>query len=81
MRYDFARQMLRQRPALRSRLQFLRRRDAIRHSFHLSLGCLFLFQLELKLFELEDDLLALLAEHHVPQLLDHELQMFDPLAA
>ena len=40
---------------------------------------LFLFELKLKLFKLDDDLLALVAEDHVPQLLHHELQVLDPL--
>ena len=37
--------------------------------------------MEFELFELNNDLLALLAEDHVPQLLDDELQMLDLLVA
>ena len=42
---------------------------------------LFLFQFKLQLFELDDDLFAPGAEEDVPQLVDHQLQVFDPLAA
>ena len=42
---------------------------------------LFVFELKLKLPELDQDLLALRAEDGTPQLLDHELQMIDPLAS
>lgn len=42
---------------------------------------LFVFELKLKLTELAQDLLALRAEDHVLQLLDHKLQMFDSLAS
>ena len=42
---------------------------------------LVIFKLQFHLLELDDDLLALGTEDHVPQLVDHELQMFDPLAA
>ena len=42
---------------------------------------LIVFELKLKLSELDQDLLALGPEDHMPQLLDHQLQMFDPLAS
>ena len=42
---------------------------------------LFLFQFKLQLFELDDDLFAPGAEEDVPQLVDHQLKVFDPLAA
>ena len=77
----FALQMFRQGLAFRSRLRLLSWGNAVQHRFHLGLGRLFLFKLELELLELEDDLLALLAEHHLPQLLDHELHVLDPFAA
>src|SRR5271170_7352065 len=49
--------------------------------FGCSLLCLQFFQLELKLFQLPLQLLALAAEDHPPVLLDNQLQMFDPLIA
>src|SRR5258708_351792 len=43
--------------------------------------CLVIFKLQFHLFQLDDDLLALGTEGHMPELVDHELQMFDSLAA
>ena len=40
-----------------------------------------LFQMEFELFELNNDLLALLAEDPAPQLLDQQLEMLDLLVA
>jgi hypothetical protein len=81
VRHHFAIEMPGQRLALRSCLRFPGRRNTITHGFHLGLGRLFLFKLELELLELEDDLLALGSEDRVPQLLDHELHVLDALAA
>jgi len=42
---------------------------------------LIVFELKLKLSELDQDLLALRAEDHMPQLRQYELQMLDQFAA
>ena len=81
MRDDFSREMFRQRLALRTRLCSLWPATRVHGGLGLGMGRLLLFQLELQLLKLEDDLLTLAAEDHVPQLLDHELQMLDPFAA
>ena len=73
--------MLRQGLAFRSWFPLLLRSYSFGSGLQLGMSCLFLFELKLELFKLDDDLLALGAEDHVPQLLDHELQMVDPLAA
>ena len=56
-------------------------RHSLNSGFHLGLRGLQLFQMKFKLFELNNDLLALDAEHPAPQLLDDQLQMLDLLAA
>jgi hypothetical protein len=78
---NFAREMFRQRLASRSRLRFLSRCHPLNSGFLLGLRGLQLFQMEFELFELNNDLLALDAEHPAPQLLDDQLQMLDLLAA
>src|SRR5580700_11203629 len=78
---NLARQMVRQRLAPRSRLRFCSRPHPLNSGFTLCLRGLQLFQMKLKLFELNNDLLALDAEHPAPQLLDDQLQMLDLLAA
>jgi hypothetical protein len=37
--------------------------------------------MELQLLQLHNDLLALLAEEHVPHLVNQQLQVFNPLSA
>ena len=73
--------MLRQRLAPRSRLRFRSRSHPLNSGFHLGLRGLQLFQMKFKLFELDNDLLALDAKHPAPQLLDDQLQVLDLLAA
>ena len=77
----FAFKMFRQRLALGTRLRFLTRRDPFSDRFGLRLRSLVLFQLKLHLLELENQLLALLAEDHVTELLDHQLEVLDALSA
>ena len=77
----FTQEVLRKRLALRFCLRLWNRRYPFDGRLHLSLRGLHVFELKLKQLKLNDDLLALPAEDHVPQLLDHELQVFDPLAA
>jgi len=81
MRDDLAGKMLGQRLARRSRLDFGSRCNGFDGRLHLGLRGLQLFQMEFKLFEVNNNLLALLAEHRTSQLLDHQLQMLDLLAA
>jgi len=81
VRDDFTLKMFRKWLAFSSRLRFSGWRNAIQYRFHHGLSRLFLFKLKLQLFELENDLLALLTKHHLPQLLDHQLHVLDPLAA
>jgi len=81
VRNNFARKMLGQRLASRSRLRFLSRCHPLDSRFHLGLRGLQLFQMEFELFELNNDLLALDAEYLAPQLLDEQLQMLNLLAA
>ena len=57
------------------------RTSGVSNRFRRGLRCLQLFQFQLELFQLNDDLLALLTEDRAPQLLDQQLQMFDLLAA
>src|ERR1700722_3120840 len=78
---NLARQMVRQRLAPRSRLRFCSRPHPLNSGFTLCLRGLQLFQMEFKLFELDNDLLALDAEHSAPQLLDDQLQMLDLITA
>ena len=73
--------MLGQRLASGSRLRFRSRSHSLDSGFHLGLRGLQLFQMKFKLFKLNNDLLALDAEHPAPQLLDDQLQMLDLLAA
>jgi hypothetical protein len=40
-----------------------------------------IFEMELQLLQLHNDLLALLAEEHVPHLVNQQLQVFNPLSA
>jgi hypothetical protein len=81
VRDNLAWQMLRQRLAPGSRLRFRSRSHSLNSGFHLGLRGLQLFQMKFELFELNNDLLALDAEHPAPQLLDDQLQMLDLLAA
>src|SRR5450631_2323872 len=67
--------------APRACLRFLNWSVPLNSCFHLGLRALQLFHMEFELFKLKNDLLALDAEHHVPQLLDDQLEMFDLLAA
>jgi hypothetical protein len=62
-----------QRLTFRSGL-LLNRRNAIDHGFHLGLR-------RLHVPKLDEDLLALGAEHHMSQLLDHELHVLYEFAA
>jgi hypothetical protein len=78
---NLAWEMLGQRLAPRSRLRFRSRGHAFYSGFHLGLGGLQLFQMEFKLFELKNHLLALDTEHPALQLLDDQLQVLDLLAA
>ena len=73
--------MLGQRLASGSRLRFRSRSHSLYSGFPLGLRGLQLFQMKFELLELNNDLLALDAEHPAPQLLDDQLQMFDLLAA
>ena len=77
----FALEMFRQRLAFGTRLRFLARRNPFVQRFGFRLRGLVLFEFELQLFELEDQLLALLAEDDVAELLDHQSQMLDVLSA
>src|ERR1700733_4459591 len=77
----FALEMLRQRLAFGTRLRFLARRNPFVQRFGFRLRGLVLFEFKLQLFELEDQLLALLAEDDVAELLDHQSQMLDVLSA
>src|SRR4051812_48424585 len=77
----FALEMFRQRLAFGTRLRFLARRDTFGDRFGFRLRGLVLFEFELQLFELENQLLALPAEDHVSELLNHQLQMFDTRTA
>src|SRR5579863_1204643 len=81
MRDHFALEMFCKWLAFRTRLRFVARRNAVGYSFAFGLCGLFFLQLKLQLFKLEDDLLALGAEHPVPHLLDQQLQVLDPCAA
>ena len=81
MRDELAREMLGQRLAPGSRLRFFSRGDAFDDGFHLGLRGLQLFQMKFELLKLNNDLLALDAEHPALQLLDDQLQAFDLLAA
>ena len=81
MRDHFAWQMLRERLALGPCLGFFSRGDALGSGFELGMCCLVVFKLQFHLLELDDDLLAPGTEDHMPELVDHELEMFDPLAA
>ncbi len=76
----FAFKMFRQRLAFATRLRFLRRRCPIGDRFGFGLRGLILFQLKLHLLELENQLLALLAEDHVTELLDHQLEVLNALS-
>jgi hypothetical protein len=60
-------------------LRFFTRCNAFCYGF--GLCSLLLFQFKLQLLELDDNLFAPGSEDHVPQLLDHELQVLDVLAA
>ena len=81
VRDGLARQMRRQGLALGPRLW--RRFGANRVCSRIRRGLrgLQFFQFQFELFQLDDDLLALLTEDRAPQLLDQQLQMFDLLAA
>ena len=81
VRHHFAREMFRQRLAPGSRLRFFSRGDAFDGGFHLGLRGLQLFQMKFELLKLNNDLLALDAEHPALQLLDDQLQVFDLLTA
>jgi hypothetical protein len=76
VRDHIAGEMFWQRLTFRSGL-LLNRRNAIDHGFHLGLRRLHVLKLKLKLLQLDDDLLALGAEHHTSQLLDHEFHVLD----
>jgi hypothetical protein len=78
---NFARQMLGQWLAPRSGLRLCNWPHPFNSGFTLRLRALQLFQMEFKLFEFDNDLLALDAENSAPQLLDDQLQMLDLLAA
>jgi hypothetical protein len=77
----FAREVLGERLAIRPALRRLLRCNALDSRFRRGLGGLHVFEFKLKLLELDDDLLALAAEDHAAQLLHHQLQVLDPLAA
>src|ERR1700760_4475834 len=73
--------MLRERLAEGPRLGFFSRGDPFGSCLELGMCRLVVFKLQFHLRELDDYLLALGTEDHMPQLVDHELEMFDPLAA
>ena len=81
VRDHFAREMLRQRLALRSCLRFFSRGNSFGPASISAWVVSSSSSSKLQLLKLDDDLLALRAEDHVPQLLDHELHVLDPLAA
>ena len=78
---NLAWELLGQRLAPGSRLQFLSPGDAFDGGFHLGLRRLHLFQMKFELLKLNYNLLALDAEHPALQLLKDKLQVFDLFAA
>jgi hypothetical protein len=81
MRDHFARKVLRQRLALAARLHLLIRLQGIGNALFFGLIGLELFQLKLHLLQLSHQLLALAPKYHVPELINHQLQTLDLLAA